>query len=80
MTGIITARGPAIMHRGAVVPLPAERTPLGAWVAAAVAAIDAGELLPCPNCGRYACECWEWAEMMAAPRPLDEMTDEELPF
>ena len=56
-TGIITARGPAIIHRGVTVQLPATRTPLGAAVAAAVAAIDAGELQPCPVCGRYACEC-----------------------
>ena len=56
-TGIITARGPAIIHRGVTVQLPATRTPLGAAVAAAVAAIDAGELQPCPHCGRYACEC-----------------------
>ena len=57
MTGIITPRGPAIRHRGVTVHLPAEHTPLGAAVAAAVAAIDAGELQPCPHCGRYACEC-----------------------
>ena len=50
-TGIITARGPAIIHRGVTVQLPAERTPLGAAVAAAVAAIDSGELLPCQHCG-----------------------------
>ena len=56
-TGIITAAGPAIRHRGVTVPLPATRTALGAAVAAAVAAIDAGGLQPCPVCGRYACEC-----------------------
>lgn len=56
-TGIITARGPAIIHRGVTVPLPATRTPLGAAVAAAIAAIDAGEIVACPHCGRYACEC-----------------------
>ena len=56
-TGIITDRGPAIVHRGVTVPLPATRTALGAAVATLVAAIDAGELLPCPYCGRYACEC-----------------------
>ena len=56
-TGIITARGPAIIHRGVTVQLPATRTPLGDAVAAAVAAIDRGELLPCPHCGRFDCEC-----------------------
>ena len=56
-TGIITARGPAIIHRGVTVPLPATRTPLGAAVATLIAAIDAGELQPCPHCGRFDCEC-----------------------
>ena len=82
-TGIITARGPAIIHRGVTVPLPATRTPLGAAVAAAVAAIDAGELLPCPYCGAYAgCDCLDWLEwmLMADYPPLDEMTDEDLPY
>ena len=57
MTGIVTANGPAIVHRGVTVPLPATRTPLGAAVAAAVAAIDAGELVACAHCGRFDCEC-----------------------
>ena len=66
-TGIITARGPAIIHRGVTVPLPAARTPLGVAVAALVAAIDAGELLPCRHCGAYGgCDCEEWLEWMAA--------------
>jgi len=56
-TGIITDRGPAIRHRGVTVPLPATRTALGAAVAAAIAAFDAGEIVACPHCGRYACEC-----------------------
>ena len=50
-TGIVTQHGPAVMHRGVVVQLPAEHTPLGAAVAAAVAAIDRGEVQPCPHCG-----------------------------
>ena len=81
-TGIITDRGPAIRHRGVTVQLPATRTPLGAAVAAAVAAIDAGELQPCPVCGRYACECWERVELMTAPPPADlnVMTAEDLPY
>ena len=82
-SGIVTAAGPAIRHRGVTVPLPATRTPLGAAVAAAVAAIDAGELLPCPYCGAYAgCDCLDWLEwmLMADYPPLDEMTDEDLPY
>ena len=55
--GIVTDRGPAIVHRGVTVPLPATRTALGAAVAAAIAAIDAGEIVACPHCWRYACEC-----------------------
>ena len=68
-TGIITATGPAVVHRGVTVPLPATHTALGAAVAAVIAAIDAGEVLPCQHCGRFDCECWEWAELMNAPEP-----------
>ena len=83
MTGIVTARGPAIRHAGVTVQLPAARTPLGAAVAAMVAAIDAGEVLPCIHCGAYAgCDCLDWLEwmLMADYPPLDEMTDEDLPY
>ena len=77
-TGIITARGPAIIHRGVTVQLPATRTPLGAAVAAAVAAIDAGELQPCPVCGRYACEC---EQPSADPHgDLSAWLEGEIPF
>ena len=55
--GIVTARGPALRHAGVTVQLPVTRTALGAAVAALVAAIDAGEIVACPHCGRYACEC-----------------------
>ena len=76
-TGIITADGPAIIHRGVTVPLPATRTPLGAAVAAAIAAIDAGEIAPCPHCGRFACEC----EPEADPHgDLSIWQDCEIPF
>ena len=76
-TGIITDRGPAIMHRGVTVPLPAEHTPLGAAVATLVAAIDAGELLPCQHCGAGGgCDCIDWLEWMAAVGyPPKEETD-----
>ena len=66
-TGIVTTRGPAIRHRGVTVPLPATRTPLGAAVATLVAAIDAGELLPCQHCGAVGgCDCLDWLEWTAA--------------
>ena len=75
-TGIITAAGPAIVHRGVTVPLPATRTPLGDAVAALVAAIDAGELLPCRHCGAYGgCDCEEWIAAMLAPPPVDPHED-----
>ena len=77
-TGIVTATGPAIRHRGVTVQLPATRTPLGAAVAAMVAAIDAGEVQPCQHCGRYACEC----EQPSAD-PHDDLAvwqDCEIPF
>ena len=56
-SGIVTQHGPALRHAGVTVQLPAARTPLGQAVAALVAAIDAGEIVACPHCGRYACEC-----------------------
>ena len=66
-SGIITPSGPAIRHRGVTVQLPATRTPLGDAVAAAVAAIDSGELLPCQHCGAGGgCDCIDWIEWMAA--------------
>ena len=56
-TGTVTQRGPAIQHRGVTVQLPAARTPAGEWIARTVAAIDAGEIVQCGTCGRFACEC-----------------------
>ena len=76
--GIVTDRGPAIVHRGVTVPLPATRTPLGDAVAAVIADIDAGEIVACPHCGRYACEC----EQPSAD-PHDDLAvwqDCEIPF
>ena len=82
-TGIVTNTGPAITHRGVTVQIPAARTPAGAWIAATVAAIDAGELLPCPHCGKFAgCDCIDWPEWMASANrlPLDVIADEDLPL
>ena len=83
MVGLVTSTGVFVQAGGALLPLPAARTPLGQWMAATVAAIDAGELLPCPHCGKFAgCDCLDWIEWMAAANnrlPLDEMTDEDLP-
>ena len=78
MTGIVTQHGPALRHAGVTVQLPAARTPLGQAVAALVAAIDAGEIVACPHCGRYACEC----EQPSAD-PHDDLAvwqDCEIPF
>ena len=78
MTGIVTANGPALRHAGVTVQLPVTRTPLGEAVAAMVAAIDAGEIVACPHCGRYACEC----EQPSAD-PHDDLAvwqDCEIPF
>ena len=75
-SGIITTSGPAIMHRGVTVQLPAVRTPLGEAVAALVAVIDAGELQPCRHCGAYGgCDCEEWIAAMLAPPPVDPHED-----
>jgi hypothetical protein len=76
-TGIITARGPAIVHRGVTVQLPATRTPLGDAVAAVIADIDAGEIVACPHCGAVGgCDCLDWIEWMAAVGyPPKEETD-----
>ena len=75
-TGIVTATGPAIVHRGVTVQLPAERTSLGEWVAEMVAAIDAGELLPCRHCGVYGeCDCEEWIKTMAGAGNADPHAD-----
>ena len=77
-SGIVTQHGPALRHAGVTVQLPAARTPLGQAVAALVAAIDAGEIVACPHCGRYACEC----EQPSAD-PHDDLAvwqDCEIPF
>jgi len=77
MPGIVTPTGLFVQTGGALVPLPVTRTPLGAAVAAVIAAIDAGELLPCPHCGAVGgCDCLDWIEWMAAVGyPPKEETD-----
>ena len=76
MTARVTACGSAICHAGVTVPLPAEHTPLGEAVAAMVAAIDAGELLPCRHCGAYGgCDCEERIAAMQAPPSVDPHED-----
>ena len=77
-SGIVTQHGPALRHAGVTVQLPATRTPLGDAVAAMIAAIDAGEIAPCPHCGRYACEC---EQPSADPHgDLSAWQDCEIPF
>ena len=82
--GIVTATGPAITHAGVTVPIPAARTPVGAWIAATVAAIDAGEIAPCPHCGKWAgCDCVDWLEWMLPADPHDDLSvwlEGEIPF
>lgn len=84
--GTITGGGPAVKVGAALLPLPATKTPLGAWIARAIARaiadIDSGAIQPCLNCGRYVCECWEWVELMTAPPPADpfDLTSDDIPF
>ena len=82
VTGIVTKRGAAVRVGAAVLSLPKAHTAAGAWIADAVARIDAGEIQPCPHCGHFGCECWEWVELMTAPAPADPytLTDEDLPY
>lgn len=77
MLGIVTRTGLFVQAGGKLVPLPAAHTPLGEAIAALVAAIDAGEVQPCPHCGRYACEC----ELGADPHgDLSAWLESEIPF
>ena len=77
-TGFITPTGPAIRHRGAVVPLPATQQPLVEFVAA---------LDICPECGGLVCDCIT-AEAMAAllaridadPHGHNDLSGLEIPF
>ena len=82
VTGIVTTSGAALRVGAAVLPLPKAHTAAGQWIADVVARYDAGELKPCPHCGHFGCECWEWVELMAAPAPADPfvLTDEDLPY
>ena len=65
MTGHVTSAGVFADVGGVAHPIPAAKTPVGAWIAAIVAQIDRGELLPCPHCGRYCgCDCDAWVEAM----------------
>ena len=78
MTGIVTANGTALRYAGVTVQLPATRTPLGDAVAAVIADIDAGEIVACPHCGRYACEC---EQPSADPHgDLSAWLEGEIPF
>lgn len=67
-------------------PLPVAKTTLGQWIAKMIAAIDAGELLPCRHCGAYGgCDCEDWIEWIAAPNPdphgdLSVWLEGEIPF
>ena len=83
--GIVTASGAAVRAGAVTLPLPKTRTPLGEAVAALVAAIDAGELLPCRHCGAYGgCDCEEWgAAMQPSADPHGDLSawqDCEIPY
>ena len=86
MTGIVTSAGAAVRVGAAVVALPKAQTAVGQFIADMVARIDSGELKPCPNCGHFDCECWDWVELMTAPPPADPhddlsvWTNEDLPY
>ena len=61
-TGIVTAAGPAIVHRGVTVLLPATGQPLAEWVAG---------LNLCPECGGQVCDCIPAADMAALLARID---------
>jgi hypothetical protein len=83
MAGHVTPAGVFVEVGAARLPLPVARTPVGEWVAQVIADIDSGDLTPCPHCGEWGgCDCVDWLTWMATAQhaPLDEMTDEDLPY
>ena len=90
MAGVVTAAGAFVEVGGVMHRLPATKTPVGAWVAGIIAAIDAdvaAGVEPCPYCDGYCgCGCDEWIEAMEAqpgPAPHGDLSwakNEKLPF
>lgn len=80
MAGHVTPAGVFVEVGAARLPLPATAQTVREWVEQAAAA---GELTPCPHCGEwFGCDCVDWLEYMllADRRPLDELTDEDIPL
>lgn len=78
VSGIVTQRGPAVVHRGAVVPLPATGQALAEWAAG---------LNLCPECGGQTCDCVTPEEMAALltrldadPHGVNDLDGIEIPF
>jgi hypothetical protein len=88
MRGVVTATGIAVEHNGRRVELPPTPTPLGVAVRELCTAILAGDVEPCPVCGRYDCDRDEWHELMHGgpdfdPDPHGDLSvwaDEEIPY
>jgi hydrogenase maturation factor len=58
----------------------AQLTPLGRDVAALCDAILRGDVEPCP-CGKFACDCDEWGEIMnSSPDDVTPFATEEIPY
>jgi len=76
--GTITGGGPAVKVGAALLPLPATHERLADWVA------ELDDVQPCPHCGvLFGCDCIDWLEWMlstSTPRPLDELTEEDIPY
>ena len=74
MAGHVTSAGVFVEVGAARLPLPATAQTVREWVAG----------LPdlCPECHEPVCDCLDWLEwmLMADYPPLDEMTDEDLPY
>ena len=66
--GTFYGGSPCVTAGGKLHPIPAAKTPVGAWIAAIVASIDADTAAgvePCQYCGRYCgCGCDEWIAAM----------------
>lgn len=86
LRGYVINGSPCVVAGGRLHRMPKAPTPLGEYVEGLVRAIDMGLIEPCPNCGRYTCECWDRVELMNAQPPADPHGDlswrneEEIPF
>jgi hypothetical protein len=76
----MTVRGEAVTPtRTPMLALPT-LTPLGRDVQALCDAILRGDVEPCP-CGKIACDCDEWGEIMnSSPDDVTPFATEEIPY